>query len=154
MAKPLIDDDLWGLIRPLLPPPKPRRRRYPGRKRLDDRKVLTGIVFVLRSGIPWEMLPQEMGCGCGMTCWNRLREWQKKGVWERIYHAVLNRLHGVDQIDWSRAIVDSSSVRAVGAGEKKRPQSDGSRTRGEQASRDHGRRRSSLGGSTERGQRS
>jgi len=67
MAKPLVDDELWELIQPLLPPPKPRRFRHPGRKPLDARKVLTGIVFVLKSGIPCEMLPKEMGCGCGMS---------------------------------------------------------------------------------------
>ncbi len=66
MAKPLVDDELWKLIQPLLPLPKPRRWRYPGRKRLRDRPALTGILFVLKSGIPWEMLPQEMGCGSGM----------------------------------------------------------------------------------------
>jgi transposase len=128
MAKPLVDDELWALIQPLLPPHKPRRFRYPGRKRLDDRKTLTGIVFVLKSGIPWEMLPQEMGCGCGMTCWNRLHEWQQAGVWKKLYRLILERLEEAGTIDWSRAIVDSSSVRAVGAGEKKWPQSHGSRT--------------------------
>ncbi len=66
MAKPILDDELWSLIQPLLPPPKPRRTRYPGRKPLDDR---AGILFVLQSDIPWEMLPQEMGCGSGMSCW-------------------------------------------------------------------------------------
>ena len=73
MAKPLVSDELWEIVQPLLPAPKPRRFRNPGRKRLDDRKALTGILFVLKSGIPWEMLPQEMGCGSGMTCWRRLR---------------------------------------------------------------------------------
>jgi transposase len=72
MAKPLVDDELWELIQPLLPP-KPRRWRYPGRKPLSDRQALTGILFVLKSGIPWEMLPKEMECGSGMTCWRRLR---------------------------------------------------------------------------------
>ncbi len=67
MAKPILPDELWNLIEPLLPPPKPRRRRYPGRKPVDNRRVLTGILFVLSSGIPWEALPQELGCYCGMT---------------------------------------------------------------------------------------
>ena len=129
MAKPLVEDELWALIQPLLPRPKPRRFRCPGRKRLDDRKVLTGILFVLKSGIPWEMLPQEMGCGCGMTCWNRLREWQQAGVWAKLHRLLLKKLEDAGEIDWSRAIVDSSSVRAVGAGEKKWPQSDRSPTR-------------------------
>jgi len=78
MAKPLLDDELWSVVEPPLPP-KPRRFRYPGRKPLDRRKVLTGILFVLKAGIPWEHLPQEMGCGCGMTCWRRLRDWQRAG---------------------------------------------------------------------------
>ncbi|WP_153018739.1 transposase, partial [Marichromatium gracile] len=69
MAKPLLPDDLWAEIKPLLPAPKPRRYRYPGRKPIDNRRALTGILFVLKSRIPWEMLPQEMGCGSGMTCW-------------------------------------------------------------------------------------
>src|SRR5438128_11999096 len=72
MARPLVSDELWEALRPLLPPPKPRRFRYPGRKPVDDRKALTGILFVLKTGIPWEDLPWEMGCGCGMTCWRRL----------------------------------------------------------------------------------
>jgi len=123
MAKPLVDDELWEVVQPLLPPPKPRRFRYPGRKPLDNRKVLTGIVFVLKSGIPWELLPKEMGCGCGMTCWNRLHDWQQAGVWEKLHRVLLEKLEDARAIDWSRAIVDSSSVRAVGAGEKKRAQS-------------------------------
>lgn len=123
MLKPLVDDVLWELIQPLLPPPKPRRRRYPGRKPLDNRRALTGIFFVLKSGIPWEMLPQEMGCGSGMTCWRRLREWQEAGVWQRLHELLLSKLREADQIDWSRAVVDSGSIRAVGGGEKNGTQS-------------------------------
>ena len=80
MAKPILDDVLWELIGPLLPPPKPRRRRHPGRKPIPQRAALTGILYVLRTGIPWEYLPQEMGCGSGMTCWRRLRDWQEAGA--------------------------------------------------------------------------
>lgn len=145
MAKPLLEDDLWAVIEPLLPPPKKRRFRYPGRNRLDDRRVLTGILFVLRSGIPWEMLPKEMGCGSGMSCWRRLRDWQTAGVWERIHRVLLERLHQAEAIDWSRAVVDSGSVRAVGAGEKKRPQSDRSAQAGQQASPHRRRRRHPFG---------
>ena len=90
MGKSLVNDELWKLIQPLLPPPKPRRQRYPGRKPLSDRRVLTGVVFVLKSGIPWEMLPQEMGCGSGMTCWRRLRDWQESGVWQRLHKLLLS----------------------------------------------------------------
>lgn len=116
MAKPLVDDELWAIIEPLLPPAKPRRRRYPGRKRLSDRHTLTGIVFVLKTGIAWEDLPQEMGCGSGMTCWRRLAEWHRAGVWKRLHAVLLARLQGAEQIDWSRAVVDSSSVRALKGG--------------------------------------
>ena len=83
------------------------------RRRIPDRQVLTGILFVLQTGIPWEYLPQEMGCGSGMTCWRRLHEWQQAGVWERL-HEVLLKLHRAELIDWSRAAIDSSHVRAVG----------------------------------------
>lgn len=116
MAKPILDDELWEIIEPLLPPLKRRRKRYPGRKPLDNRAVLTGILFVLKTGIAWEDLPQELGCGSGMTCWRRLAAWQKKGVWNKIHRTLLARLREADQIDWSRGVVDSSSVRAVFGG--------------------------------------
>ena len=119
MAKVLVSDELWEVIEPLLPPEPPKPKG--GRPRVPDRAALTGILFVLRSGIPWEMLPQEMGCGCGMTCWRRLREWQEAGVWEKLHRVLLDRLREADQIDWSRAVVDSSSVRAPLGGHKRVP---------------------------------
>lgn len=121
MASELVSDALWAQIKPLLPPPKPRRFRHPGRKPMDRRKVLTGILFVLKSGIPWEMLPKEMGCGSGMTCWRYLRDWQAAGVWLRIHEVLLARLREGDRIDWSRAVVDSASVRALFGGRKPAP---------------------------------
>lgn len=120
MAKPLLPDALWERIQPLLPP-TPRRFRFPGRKRLDDRKVLTGILFVLKTGIPWEYLPCEMGCGSGMTCLNRLKEWHQAGVWRHLHRLLLSQLREADKIDWSRAVVDSSFARALGGGEKTGP---------------------------------
>jgi transposase len=113
MAKELVSDDLWRLVEPLIPKVE-RRRRFPGRRRIEDRKVLTGILFVLQTGIPWEYLPKEMGCGSGMTCWRRLKEWQEAGVWGRLHELLLAKLHAADRIDWSRAVIDSSHVRAVG----------------------------------------
>ena len=112
MAKELVTDELWEVVEPLLPeePPKPKG----GRPRLDDRAALTGILFVLKSGIPWEMLPQEMGCGSGMTCWRRLKEWNEAGVWEELHHELLDRLGKADEIDWQRASLDSASVPAPG----------------------------------------
>jgi transposase len=110
MAKPLVSDDLWAVVAPLLPsePPKPKG----GRPRVPDRACLTGIIFVLKSGIPWEMLPAELGCGAGMTCWRRLRDWQAAGVWDALHQALLDRLGEADQIDWSRASVDAAMTPA------------------------------------------
>jgi transposase len=110
--KPLVGDELWAVVAPL-PPPEPPKPEG-GRPRVPDRAALTGIVFVLKSGIPWEMLPQEMGCGSGVTCWHRLRDWQEAGVRERLHHTLLDRLGEADQIDWNRASQDSASVPAKG----------------------------------------
>jgi len=116
MAKELVTDELWEVVEPLLPeePPKPKG----GRPRIDDRAALSGILFVLKSGIPWEMLPKEMGCGSGMTCWRRLKEWQEAGVWERLHRELLDRLGKADEIDWERASLDSASVPAPGGAKK------------------------------------
>ncbi len=116
MAQPLVTDDLWAVIEPLLPkrPPHPKG----GRPVVDNRAALTGILFVLKTGLPWEYLPQEMGCGSGMTCWRRLRDWQQAGVWENLHRVLLDRLRGADQLDWSRAAVDSASVRAIGGAKR------------------------------------
>lgn len=110
MSKPLVSDELWHTIQPLLPerPPKPKGGRPP----LSDRACLSGILFVLMTGIPWEMLPQEMGCGAGMTCWRRLRDWHEAGVWEELHALLLDRLAQADQLDWSRACLDSACVPA------------------------------------------
>jgi transposase len=121
MAKPLLDNELWHIIEPLLPPAKPRRHRHPGRKRIDDRQTLTGILFVLKTGIAWEDLPQEMGCGSGMTCWRRLAAWHRAGVWKHLHAVLLARLRGANRIDWSRAVVDSSKVRALKGGARLGP---------------------------------
>src|SRR5215208_4950303 len=112
MPKPLVTDELWTVVEPLLPkqPPKPKG----GRPRVNDRAALTAILFVLKSGIPWEMLPQEMGCGSGMTCWRRLKEWHEAGVWEELHRRLLDRLGEADHIDWERASLDSASVPAPG----------------------------------------
>lgn len=119
MAKPLVSDELWNVIEPLIP--KHESCPQGGRPPIEDRKALAGIIFVLKSGIPWEMLPQEMGCGSGMTCWRRLRDWKAAGVWDRLHQLLLDRLRAAGEIDWSRATVDSASVRAVGGGTKTGP---------------------------------
>jgi len=111
MAKPFVSDELWTRIGPLLPKRKPPTKKG-GRPPVEDRAVLAGILFVLKTGIPWEDLPQEMHCGCGMTCWRRLRDWQQAGVWTKLHELLLAEL---------RAAVDSSSVRAVGGGQETGP---------------------------------
>ncbi len=85
---------------------------------MPSRAALTGIVFVLKSGIPWEMLPQEMGCGSGMTCWWRLRAWQQAGVWQKLHQVLRNKLGVAGQIDWSRAAIDGATVAAPGGAPK------------------------------------
>jgi len=98
MARALLPEDLWSLVAAHLP----THSRSPkgGRPRLNDRATLTGILFVLKTGIPWEYLPRELGCGSGMTCWRRLHEWMQAGVWQHVHEAVLRRLREHDQIMW------------------------------------------------------
>ncbi len=112
-----VEDGLWGLIEPLLPTVE-RRFRNPGRLRLDDRKALCGILFVLYTGMPWEFLPQELGYGSGMTCWRRLRDWTEAGVWQQLHEVLLAKLNTAGLIDWSRAAIDGSHVRALKGGPK------------------------------------
>ncbi len=110
MARELLPDELWAVIEPLFPAERPKPKG--GRPPVPNRAALTGIVFVLRSGLPWEMLPTELGCGSGMTCWRRLRDWQAAGVWDALHRALLDRLGAAERIDWSRAALDSASVPA------------------------------------------
>jgi transposase len=112
MSPRLVDDELWELIAPLLPR-CPRRHRYPGRRRFDDRQVLNGILFVLTTGIAWQRLPQELGFGSGMTCWRRLRDWQQAGVWQQLHELLLARLRQAGRLDLSRTVCDSASLRAL-----------------------------------------
>ena len=106
-----IDDALWAEIGPLIPP-RERRFRHPGRKPVEDRLALSGILHVLHTGIAWRDLPQEYGYGSGVTCWRRLRDWQAAGVWNALHQQLLVKLNAAGKIDWSRASVDGSHVRA------------------------------------------
>jgi transposase len=108
MAKALLPDDLWAMIEPLLPVHRPSPKG--GRPRIDDRAALTGILFVLKTGLPWEYLPRELSCGSGMSCWRRLHAWQQTGVWQPVHDAMLQHLREYEQIQWERASVDSASV--------------------------------------------
>jgi transposase len=110
----LVDDALWRKIEPLLP----KRRRRLGRPRVSDRAALTGILFVLRSGLPWQMLPREMGCGSGSTCWRRLVAWQRAGVWRRLHAVLLAELRRRGHLDLRWVVVDSALLRALRGGKK------------------------------------
>ncbi len=105
----IVSDELWSLIEPLLPVPAPKL--VEGRPRVPDRQALCGILFVLHTRIQWEYLPQELGFGSGVTCWRRLAAWNEAGVWDRLHVLLLNKLRAKDQLDWSRAVIDSSHVR-------------------------------------------
>jgi transposase len=117
MSKLLVTDDLWSLVEPLLPKHTPGP--LGGHPRVDDRVCLTGILFVLKTGIPWEDFPHEMGC-CGMTLWNRLDEWRVAGVWPKLHATLLAKMRGAGMIDFARVVADAAYVRAVHGGGKKR----------------------------------
>lgn len=119
--KPLVSDALWDRIQPLLPPRPARRFRFPGRKPLDDRKILTGILFVLKTGIAWDDLPADLGCGCGKTCRHYLQVWHQAGVWLKLHALLLAELNGADQIDWARALIDASFAKAPEGGQDTGP---------------------------------
>lgn len=107
----IVSDELWARVEPLLPR-RQRRFRYPGRRRLDDRQALQGILFVLHTGIAWGHLPAQLGFGSGVTCWRRLEEWEQAGVWKKLHALLLRELRAAGEIDWQRAVVDSSHVQA------------------------------------------
>ncbi len=107
-----VDDELWAVIEPLLAQVA-RRPRHPGRKRHPDRLVFRGILFVLHTGIVWEHLPQELGFGSGMTCWRRLVEWTRAGVWPRLHEVLLAKLRSANALDFSRAAGGGSHIRAL-----------------------------------------
>ena len=109
--KPLVTDELWAVVEPVLPRERKAGRKG-GRPRVSNRAVLTGILFVLRTGTPWQLLPVEMGCGSGSTCWRRFQQWTHRGVWRRLHGVLLKELAWADEIDWSRVAIDSSSVAA------------------------------------------
>lgn len=111
MAFTLVPDKLWKEIEPLLPPELPKPKG--GRPRVDRRACLTGIVYVLRTGMPWRFIPAELGCGSGVTCWRRLRDWTEAGVWPRVHAKLLGVLGRRGKLDASLVVMDSASVRAV-----------------------------------------
>jgi transposase len=115
MVRELVPDALWERVAPLLPVPK-KKEFGRGRPRASDRAALEAIVFVLRTGIPWEMLPAKQFGLSGMTAWRRLEQWARAGVFEQLQRVLLNELGQQGQVDFSRASIDSSSVRASKGG--------------------------------------
>lgn len=110
MAKLLVPDELWQKVEPLLPPIRESGTR--GRPPVANRAALTGILFVLKTGIAWEDLPAEMNCGCGMTCWRRLRDWDAAGVWQRLHELLLAEMRAAGQLELAAVVADASYVRA------------------------------------------
>ena len=117
MSRPLVSDELWAAVEPLLPPEPPKPEG--GRPRCDDRRALEGIVFVLWSGIGWERLPREVSGCAGMTCWRRFRDWNDAGVLGDLHRLLLERLAAADELDWSRASIDSASIPAKGGARRR-----------------------------------
>jgi transposase len=117
----IVSDELWERIEPLfsqegaaVPVSGPQACTY-----LTVR--CCGILFVLHTGIQWEHLPQELGFGSGMTCRRRLRDWNRAGVWQRLHEFLLAELNAAARLDWSRAVIDSSHVRALKGGSTRAP---------------------------------
>jgi transposase len=106
-----LTDEQWALLAPLLPPPA-----RTGRPRADDRKTLNGIIYVLATGCRWQDIPPRYGSG--KTCWHRLRRWQREGVWDRLWQALLGTLGQHQRLDWEHTVLDSSTVPAKKGGAK------------------------------------
>jgi transposase len=115
MATELLPDELWNEIEPLLPPPPPASPKG-GRPPVDNRKTLRAIIFVARTGIPWQALPTEAFGVSGSSCWRRFRDWTKAGIWPALHRLLLNRLGKADGVNLDRVVVDSQSVRALKGG--------------------------------------
>src|SRR5512146_749438 len=114
MAKKRVSEALWKAIAPLLPEPTPSPKG--GRPPVPNRACLEGIIFVLKTGIPWQMLPTELGYGSGSTCWRRLRAWTRLGVWPELHRRLLRVLGRRGRLNLERAVIDSASVRALKGG--------------------------------------
>jgi transposase len=129
VVEDLVPDSLWKRVAPLLPVRPPRRHRFPGRKPVDDRAALAGIVFVLRTGITWNQLPRELlGCS-GVTCWRRVRDWTEAGVWPALHELLLAELRAAGQLDLDRCSVDASHVHALKGGTMSVPRRSTAATR-------------------------
>ena len=116
----IVSAELWEQIEPLLPP-EPEPSPLGGRPRVTNRQAFTGVVFVLKTGIPWQALPTEMDCGSGSTCWRRFAEWTRLAVWSKLHSLLLSLLGKAGAVNLERAVIDSASVRAVFGGRTPAP---------------------------------
>jgi len=121
MSRAPVSKELWQQLEPLIPPFVASRKGGRRKRTISDEAALNGILFVLQTGIACGDLPQALGYGSGMTCWRRLRDWNAAGVWEQLHQAMLVRLREHDQIDWSRASIDGSSVPSPRGARKQGP---------------------------------
>src|SRR5512135_1780073 len=114
MIKKRVSEALWNAIAPLLPKPNPSPKG--GRPPVPNRACLEGIIFVLQSGLPWQMLPTELGYGSGSTCWRRFHAWTQSGVWPELHRRLVRVLGRRGRINLERVVIDSASVRALKGG--------------------------------------
>jgi transposase len=117
--KQLVTDELWQQFEPLIP--KHLKSPRGGRPRADDRQCLEGLVYVLRTGVPWHLFPDKQFGISKSTCFNRLCEWTKHGVFAQAHHSLLDQMGLKGLIDLSAAVIDSASVRAVFGGRTQGP---------------------------------
>src|SRR5262249_52505080 len=114
MAKKRVTERLWKAIAPLLPEREPSPKG--GRPPVPARACLEGIIFVLKTGMPCQMLPTELRYGSGSTGWRRFRDWPRTGVWPELHRRLLRVLGRSGRLNLERAVIDSASVRALKGG--------------------------------------
>lgn len=135
-----IPDELWERIRPLLPPGKPHPLGC-HRRRVDDRRALDAIFFVLRTGCQWNALNQTGICHSS-SAHRRFQEWTEAGVFRELWKQGLLEYDAEHGIEWRWQALDGAMTKAPLAGEKNRSQSHGSGENGhETESFDRGWRR-------------
>ena len=106
-----LSDGQWEYVRPLLPSPAKT-----GRPRADDRRTINAVLFVLKTGIPWNDLPSEYGDD--VTAWRRLKRWEKEGVWKSIMNAMIKDGYSSGKLELDSLSIDSTTIPAK-KGEKR-----------------------------------
>lgn len=112
-----LTNEQWQRLQVLLPPASSQR----GRPAQDHRRLLNGILWVLRTGAPWREVPERYGKWT--TIYSRFQRWRKAGVWNSMFSALQSALEHEHQVDWEIHFIDSTTVRAHqhAAGAKKAP---------------------------------